>query len=211
MAPARRREPLAVTHPDLAAQLVDPAIARQVTAGSDRVVEWECDCRGHTYRWPAPVNRRALAGAGCPVATGKVVLAGVNDLATTHPRLAAQLVDRDAGETVTAGSTRVVEWECRCTDHRYRWRAPVCNRTAGRGCPVASGQAVLVGYNNLGTTHPALAGQLVEPALALEVTAGSGRRVGWRCDCPDGPHVWLAAVYNRTAGTGCPEARRRVR
>jgi len=34
----------------------------------------------------------------------------------------------------------------------------------------------------------------------------SNRKVWWSCDqCPDGlPHIWEAAVYNRTYGRGCP-------
>ena len=34
----------------------------------------------------------------------------------------------------------------------------------------------------------------------------SNRKVWWSCDqCPDGlPHIWEAAVYNRTYGSGCP-------
>ena len=34
----------------------------------------------------------------------------------------------------------------------------------------------------------------------------SNRKVWWSCDqCPDSlPHIWEAAVYNRTQGTGCP-------
>ncbi|DBA90888.1 TPA: hypothetical protein ACH3X2_004258 [Trebouxia sp. C0005] len=34
----------------------------------------------------------------------------------------------------------------------------------------------------------------------------SNRKVWWACDqCPDGfPHIWVAAVHDRTRGTGCP-------
>ncbi len=38
------------------------------------------------------------------------------------------------------------------------------------------------------------------------IRPGSGRKVWWSCDkCPDGfPHIWEAAVFNRTYGRGCP-------
>ena len=38
------------------------------------------------------------------------------------------------------------------------------------------------------------------------IRPGSHRKVWWSCDeCPDGlPHIWEAAVKNRTHGTGCP-------
>ena len=40
----------------------------------------------------------------------------------------------------------------------------------------------------------------------IKVKPRSGRRVMWTCpNCPAGcPHIWLAVVSNRTAGTGCP-------
>ncbi len=38
------------------------------------------------------------------------------------------------------------------------------------------------------------------------IRPGSDRKVWWSCDqCPDSfPHIWQAAVKNRTYGTGCP-------
>ncbi len=38
------------------------------------------------------------------------------------------------------------------------------------------------------------------------IRPGSGCKVWWPCDkCPDGlPHIWKAAVFNRTYGRGCP-------
>ncbi|DBA68604.1 TPA: hypothetical protein ACH3X2_013542 [Trebouxia sp. C0005] len=38
------------------------------------------------------------------------------------------------------------------------------------------------------------------------IRPGSERKVWWSCDqCPDGfPHIWEAAVHNRTYGRGCP-------
>ena len=40
----------------------------------------------------------------------------------------------------------------------------------------------------------------------ISIKPGSNRKVWWSCDqCPEGlPHVWEAAVYNRTRGKGCP-------
>ena len=41
------------------------------------------------HEWQATVNDRST-GYGCPVCSGNTVLAGYNDLATTHPELAKQ-------------------------------------------------------------------------------------------------------------------------
>ena len=61
---------------------------------------------------------------------------------------------------------------------------------------------------------------LLEPALQKQwdhdanghvtnvlITPHSSRKVSWTCDqCPDGhPHSWLATVFNRSYGSGCPQ------
>jgi hypothetical protein len=117
---------LATTNPELAAQACDwdPTT---VTSGSDRVVEWRCD-QGH--QWQAKVCTRNR-GASCPYCAGKKVLAGFNDLATTHPELAEQAYHWDP-TTVTAGSNKITTWRCEL-DHF--WEASVNNRSHGSGCP----------------------------------------------------------------------------
>ena len=41
----------------------------------------------------------------------------------------------------------------------------------------------------------------------ITLTPGSKRKVSWLCDqCPDGHlHQWMAAIYNRSRGSGCPQ------
>ncbi|MGW8431328.1 zinc-ribbon domain-containing protein [Curtobacterium citreum] len=64
------------------------------------------------------------------------MLAGFNDLATTHPAVAAEWHSEDAGlgpTEVTAGSGLVVQWLC---SDGHSWPAPVSRRAlAGSGCP----------------------------------------------------------------------------
>ena len=84
-----------------------------VTVGSRQKVWW-IDRLGH--EWQQAVYNRTALGRGCPVCAGREVRAGVNDLASTHPHLAAQW-DRDkngalAPQQVTAGSSRKVWWRC---------------------------------------------------------------------------------------------------
>jgi len=149
---------LATLRPDLAAQW-DPdrngeLAPQDVTAGSGRKAWWRCD-RGHA--WEAAVRNRA-SGSGCTVCTGKQVLAGINDLATVRPDLAAQWhPDRNgelAPQDVTVGSNRKVWWRC---DRGHAWKATVARRAGGRGCPVCAGKQVLAGFNDLATVRPDLA------------------------------------------------------
>ena len=69
-------------------------------------------------------------------------MAGFNDLATTHPKIAAQwhsgLNGQLTPQMVTAGSHKKVWWIC-VEDHV--WKAVVYSRTGKqqRGCPVCAG------------------------------------------------------------------------
>ncbi len=106
----------------------------QVTAGSGTKVWWRCE-EGH--EWEAPVDRRTSGGHGCPVHSGRTVLAGHNDLATTFPKVAAQWhPTRNADRTpdqVTAGSGTKVWWKC---PSGHEWQTKVYSRTSGgHGCP----------------------------------------------------------------------------
>jgi transposase-like protein len=120
----------------------------QVTAHSGVPRWWTCGKDGHPDYLTSPQKR--IAGHGCPVCSGKRALAGVNDLPTTHPALAAQWDDERDPTTVTAGSTYAAGWKC---VEGHRWHAPVCSRTGrvANGCPrcaghVSRGGDGVVGY-----------------------------------------------------------------
>lgn len=183
---------LATTHPELAKEIVagDPTTVR-VT--SNTVMTWRCAAHGHTYRTAVRVRAR---GNGCPYCAGARVLPGYNDLATTHPGLAAQLLGRDP-TTISAGSGLVLEWTC--PNHEATFKARVSRRSDGSGCPYCSGRRILPGYNDLATTHPELAVELLDDPT--RIMAGSVRKVRWRCEAG---HEWKASPGNRTLGTGCP-------
>lgn len=64
-----------------------PMTPERVTVGSHFKAWWVCE-QGH--EWQAIVKSRTLGGCGCPVCAGRVLMRGINDLATTHPELAKQ-------------------------------------------------------------------------------------------------------------------------
>ena len=117
-----------------------PLTPSQVVAGSNRYVWWQCHL-GH--EWRAKVVDRTRGTNNCPYCAGQKVLAGFNDLATTHPEVAAQWHPELNGaltpQEVTAGSNRRIWWLC---PEGHVWRTAVYNRT-GRtkqtGCPVCAG------------------------------------------------------------------------
>lgn len=184
---------------ELAAQLLHPEHA-VLSDNSNVIVPWQCpDDPRHVWE-AAPNARRTLA---CPVCLNKTVLPDVNDLATTHPELAAQLIDQTQAQEVHAGSHKKLDWTCGRPKHI--WLTSVVSRTRlGSGCPYCSGRNVVVGVNDLATTHPDIAAQLVDPTLAKTIGQGSSKKLAWQCQ-QDSSHTWEAQVRNRVQkSTGCP-------
>jgi hypothetical protein len=188
---ASSKEPLSVTHPELAAQ-ADGWDASTVTAGSDKRRAWKCH-DGHT--WKAVVGSRAR-GSGCPVCANQLVMVGVNDLATLDPELAAEAHGWNPN-TLSQWSNRKMTWQCK---HGHIWKTQVATRSKGNGCPICSGQIVLAGFNDLQTTNPQLAAEANnwDPTTLANK---SGKKVGWKCSLG---HEWNATVAHRSNGTGCP-------
>jgi len=142
----------------------------------------------------ASAYHRSSRGQGCPFCGNYSVLAGYNDLATTHPQLATEALFDP--EKVIAGSNKKLPWRCA---EGHQWSAVVVSRTAGSGCPVCANHSVLPGFNDLATTHPQLATEAMFDALT--VGSGSNKKMPWRCASG---HEWEATVVNRAQGRGCP-------
>ena len=166
---------------------------------------WWIDRLGH--EWQQEIYSRTALCRGCPFCAGREVLAGFNDLASTHPALSAQW-DREKNfdltlQMVTAGNSRKVWWRC---EKGHSWQATIASRTSGCGCPVCANRKILPGFNDLATTHPALAAEWHPTKngnlTPSQVVSGSHQTVWWRCSLG---HEWRAEIVDRTRGTnGCP-------
>lgn len=168
---------------------------QSVGAGSSQKKKWKCT-RGHI--WEATVESRHSRGLGCPFCTNQRVLSGFNDLRTTHPILALEAFGWDPS-LINAGSHKKLLWRCSLGHDFY---ASVAHRAKNEsGCPTCSGKRVLIGFNDLATTAPALAEE-ADGWDPRTVTAGSGKRVRWRCNYG---HTWLSKINVRSAlQRGCP-------
>ena len=90
-----------------------------MTIGTHRTVWWMCD-KGH--EWQAQVKSR-VNGSGCPICANRIVVSGVNDLASQYPELARQWHPTKNGDLtpdqVSPGTRRKVWWICD-KGHKYR-------------------------------------------------------------------------------------------
>lgn len=207
-----KKPTLDITHPNLAAQWHTDNDKRpeDVTAGSGYRAKWECTT--HTHVWESTVCNRAKNGSGCPVCANKVVVAGINDLATLRPDRAAEWhPDNDKrADEVSVGAGYRAKWLC---GKGHEWETSVCNRTTesvNSECPVCSNKKVVPGVNDIATTHPDLVPEWskANKLLPTQVCSGSNKRVAW--ECANG-HVWKTTVYSRAVeGTNCAKCIGRV-
>lgn len=179
--------------------------ASDVMPGNTKRVWWQC-AKGH--EWSIYVRNRAKEGYGCPFCSNKSVWAGFNDLATTHPDIAAEW-DYEKNyplkpTEVTFGKPMRVFWIGAVCWHSYT--SQVKHRVDGHGCSVCSGHTVLVGFNDLATTFPEIAAEwhptlngLITPQ---DITGGLKQHFYWLgkgCG-----HSWESSVGGRTkGGYGC--------
>ena len=174
----------------------------KIMLGSGKIIWWKC-AKGH--EWQQTVDKRNN-GVGCPYCSNHKILKGYNDLATTNPDLVVEWNYEKNGnltpENLIAGSEHKVWWKCA---KGHEWQATIVNRNKGTGCPYCAGREVLIGFNDLATTNPALAAEWNyeknENLSPQDVTRSSSRKVWWRCS--EG-HEWQATIANRNYENNCP-------
>lgn len=199
---------LAVVLPEIAAQWHTEKnrglTPNEVLPGSHQRVWWKCEM-GH--EWDAQIKARAQ-GSGCPICTNRQVVVGTNDLAVTHPEIAAQWHPSKNGirkpQMVFSGSHQRVWWKC---EKGHEWQATISSRTTYKtGCPVCTGKQVQPGENDLATVFPNIAAQWHPDKngdlLPSNVTPFSNLRVWWRCRLG---HEYISQISARCSdNSGCP-------
>ena len=187
----KEKQPLSVTHPELAKEADgwDPSL---ITKGSAKKLNWKCE-KGH--RWANSPNSRSNnkgKSSGCPFCSGTQVLAGFNDLLTTHPELASEAFNWDPSK-FSKGSEARVEWQCK---NGHKWVASIGQRTnRGTGCRSCL-KLPIVGVEDLLTTHPEIAAQ-ADGWDPTKYSKGSQSKLKWKC--LEG-HTYHAQINTRTSG-----------
>ena len=165
--------------------------------GSNKKMSWICR-NNHTFE--CKISERTLRGIGCPYCSNVKVLAGFNDLKTTHPKIAKK-ANKWNPEEVIAGSTKTKSWMCE-VGHIFSTEIRSMVKSEGTLCPICSRKKIVSGVNDLATSHPELAKEAVgwNPA---EHAPNTQKKVRWRCrEFPQ--HEFDQKISKRVLGQGCP-------
>ncbi len=197
------------THPMLAAEFDlarnYPSTPETLVAGVRKKLWWLCPL-GHSYE-AAGYSR--VTGTGCAFCINKRVLTGFNDMATTHPELAAEFDhSRNQGVAPTeinAGTFKKLWWLC---DQGHSYVSPGVKRVGeGAGCPYCSNKRVIEGFNDMATRAPQLVPHFHPtrnaPDTPSSLSPRTNKTLWWLCDAG---HEYQAKAGNRlqVGGLGCP-------
>lgn len=231
---------LTFTHPVVASQMlhvyekdgsISDKTAQDVSAGSQRKAEWYCISKdsGHSSYTAMIKNRTSKRPTGCPTCVGQRIEAGINDLGTTHSKIASQLIciynkdgsisDKTA-QGISAGSHSKAEWSCEVKGSGHSsYTAMIYSKTGENpnGCPTCAGRRVEIGINDLRTTHSEVASEIlyiyekngvtIGSKTAQDVSAGSHSRAEFPCAVKESGHPsYSSTINNRTSknSTSCP-------
>lgn len=188
-----------------------------VTVGSHYKATWTNCPDDPRHVWVAQVKARVSQSQGCAVCKGKQIMKGINDLATTHPKLAAQwhpTLNAKSVHEVGYGSDFSATWTGCREDSRHQWKAAVSNRSInGAGCTVCIGHTIMIGINDFASVEPEIAKEWhphKNVKTPFQYSHVSGVKVYWLC--AQG-HEWKAPISSRTNKrfrTGCPTCSNRV-
>lgn len=170
----------------------------EISAGSPSKRWFKCD-RGHEYL--LAVNAVAKSGFHCKKCD-------VSDPISGHEDIMAYF-DDDSADPSTIG-----------VDNYYtklNWLCPVCGqrfvsvvttmmsrmRSRNTMCPVCGMYELVPGVNDLATTRPDLASELVDQSKASTVTEMSNTKLEWLCMDVASHGAYVTTPRQRVAGVGC--------
>ena len=170
------------------------------TRASGRIVSWKCE-NGHT--WNNIISKQVNYNS-CPYCDGRLLVKGINDVATVYPELASEwdieANGKDASD-VKASTSLYAFWKC---IKGHTWKSNIDNRIKGKGCPYCSGKYPVKGENDLATLFSWLVKEWnfeLNRKGPDEYLPKSNARVWWRCE---NEHTWKTTIAERTRGTKCP-------
>jgi len=149
---------LQTTHPDIASEFHPVKnIGKSpdmFTRNSREKIWWLGKC-GH--EWLASIYTRTH-GRNCHYCNSHKILIGFNDLPTVRHDIVLQWHPTKNGdlkpENFAQFSCSRIWW---MDEFMHEWVATIQSRSRGKKCPYCSNKKILIGFNDLATTHPKLA------------------------------------------------------
>lgn len=179
-------------------------LPENIVAYSSKKVWWKCKICGNSW-FISPVSR---VNNNCPFCANRKVKKGYNDFGTLCPDASKEWdYEKNANKLPSdyvKNSEVSVWWKC---EKGHSWRSKLILRAKGQNCPYCANKKVLLGYNDLNSTHPELIKEWdyeknnkISPD---KVVAGSNKTAWWKCRICG--HSWKAIIASRTQrGHGCP-------
>ena len=192
-------------------------LPESLSAGSNKKVWWKCSKCGSSFI--TSVNRR-IKYPNCPYCSAKKVNS-TNNLKSKYPEL-LKYWDFEKNKNLSPDklyyrSRTSVWWKCENCGNSYKMQ--VCSRIKAKTNYCIDCKHKHIGNMNSlkqvkeGTRLFDKRPDLVKewdyeknyPLTPKEVSIGSGKKVWWKCqNCGN---KWMATIYNRSHGTGCPNCR----
>ena len=184
-----------------------------LTLGSNKKPWWKCNiCQ---YEWMASPNNRSR-GTNCPVCANRIIISGKNDLLTKYPLIAKRwhpTLNEIAPSQVAPNSNQKAYWTCEKDNRHYFYTRIDHMVNSNIACPVCANQVIIVGLNDLTTTHPKLIEewdfQKNTKCKPQDFTYGNSQKVWWKCKKG---HSWQSTIASRTTQKcGCPTCSKEFR
>jgi hypothetical protein len=191
------------THPELCKELMNKNDGFKYSMGCHKKINWICSI-GH--KWQMNPNDRTN-DRGCPYCSKRKVLMGFNDLASQAPEICEEW-DYEKNDFLPSEIAKMSNCKaCFVCKNGHRYKMSISSRTSlNRGCPYCSGNKVLIGFNDIWTTHPELCKELVNNNDGYIYSKGSQIKIKWMCKKCN--NIWKSATNTRIyQKQGCPKCR----
>jgi Probable Zinc-ribbon domain len=168
---------------------------------------------GHQFVTTPPTDRslKQEKPPVCPQCRHRVIIPGYNDLATTHPHLAAEFdIDENGGITpqqIAKASYGKYKWRC-SQGHSFE-STPNSRAFSNTLCPICQDRIVVPGINDLSTTHPDIVREWApnnpDYWSPTALSRGSDKKIKWLCAHG---HQSIMRIHDRVRLDQCPGCRR---
>ncbi len=189
---------------------------------SNEKVFWKCKSCGCSWEATIADRTRPDKPTGCPACGSRTAsekriksyIEKTGSFADNYPELLEEWdYEKNTDitpEELTPSSAKKVHWKCKKCG--YEWISDPQHRTKGRGCPYCGHRVVITGKNDLATLFPYLMKEWdfeKNNQLGLDPTKlpiRTAKKAYWKCSICS--YEWMAHIYHRTKGRGCPNFRK---